>query len=327
MARRILVTGGAGMIGLEVCRQLMARGHLVHLFDLGEQVLRVQSAIPADAKVFFGSIADPASLRAAMRDCDAIIHLAALLGVQRSESDKLQCIEINIDGTKNVLECAVQHRIRKIVFASSSEVYGEPVANPVTEETPTQGKSVYAVTKLAGEELCKAYSQRYALKHVILRIFNCYGPYQAAQFVIPKFIRNVMHGRAPVVYGDGRQLRCYTYVSDTADATIRAALSGKVDGQVINIGSGEKPTSLVELARLIIRIGGKEGALKPKVMKGFDASDRCRSREVWERYCNPVKALDLMGWKASVPLNEGIRRVFDCGVIFDRWANLYDEDP
>ena len=114
--KTIAVTGGAGLIGTEVCRQLVAMGHEVRLIDLGEQVKRIQEYIPEPVKIYYGSILDISSLREAFLGCDLVIHLGALLGVKRSEVDKLKCIEINIEGTRNVLECAVQHRISKVVF-------------------------------------------------------------------------------------------------------------------------------------------------------------------------------------------------------------------
>ncbi len=325
--KRIMVTGGSGLIGLEVSRQLAEQGHEVHLFDLGEQIQRVKDAIPGKVRIFYGSILDPTSLRAAMAKCDTVIHLAALLGVKRSETEKLHCIEININGTKNVLDCAIQHRLKKIVFASSSEVYGEPLENPISEQAITQGKTVYAVTKMAGEELCKAYAQIYPIDYTILRYFNCYGPYQVAQFVIMKFINNVMKGKPPVIYGDGKQVRSYTYVSDTARATIIAALSDKANNEILNVGNGDHPVSLNELARLVIKIGGKEGLLKPEYHKDFVDCDRGREREIFERFCNTGKINSLLGWRADISIEEGIKRTFEAGVIFDRWENLYDDGP
>ena len=321
----IIVTGGAGMIGLEVCRQLSASGYQVHLFDLGEQIKRVENAIPDGVRVFYGSIIDLSSLRAAMTDCQIVIHLAAMLGVRRSEADKLRCLGINVEGTRNVLDCAVQHRIKKIAFASSSEVYGEPIDNPICEDFITQGKTVYAVTKLAGEELCKAYAQKYPLDYTILRYFNCYGPYQTAQFVIAKFISNVTKGLPPVVNGDGKQVRSYTYVSDTAKATIAAALSDRADGEVLNIGDGNSPISLKDLAVTIIDLAGKKGELEPMFDKKFMDADRSHSREIFNRFCDSSKAKNILSWQPEINLKVGIQQILKTGVIFDRWENLQDE--
>lgn len=322
--KKIMVTGGVGLIGFEVCKQLKDLGHEVHLFDLGEQISRMKDFIPEGIKIFYGSILDSVSLRSAMADCDIVIHLAALLGVRRSEQDKLNCIEINIAGTKNILDCAVQHKIKKIVFASSSEVYGEPLENPISENAITQGKTVYAVTKLAGEELCKGYAQKYPIEYTILRYFNCYGPFQTGQFVIAKFISNVIQGKSPVIFGNGKQIRSYTYVSDAARATILAALSDKTDNEIINIGNGEHPINLKDLADLVIKVAGKERQIKPE-FKDFENSDRTKEREIVTRFCNTNKASELLAWKAEISLEEGIKKVFKTGIIFDRWENLYDE--
>lgn len=321
----ILVTGGAGLIGVEVCRQIAAGGGTVRLFDLEAQVDRVRSALPAEVDVRCGSIMYPDDLDEAMRGCDAVIHLAALLGVHRSESQRLRCLHINIDGTRNVLESMVKHGVPKIVFASSSEVYGEPLHNPIRESDLTQGKTVYAVSKLAGEELCRAYAQQFGTRYTVLRNFNCYGPFQTAQFVVPKFIHNVLQGRAPVVNGDGKQVRCYTYVEDTARVTVQCATDERSDGEILNVGKGDEPINLLDLARLVIRLAGREDRLEPEVRGGFDDVDRVREREIHHRFCDPGKAWRLLGWRAEVPLEEGIRRVIESGAIFDRWAEVFDE--
>ena len=325
MKKKIIVTGGAGLIGIEVCKQLDALGHEVHLFDLGEQIKRVEDEIPKNVKIYYGSIIDTSSLRNAMADCNILIHLAALLGVKRSEADKLRCLEINVDGTKNVLDCAIQHKIEKIVFASSSEVYGEPIENPITESTVTQGKTIYAITKLVGEEMCKAYAQKYPINFTILRYFNCYGPFQTAQFVISKFIKRTMSNLEPNINGNGEQIRSYTYVSDTARATILSCLNEKTNNEVINIGNGNQPISLIDLAKNIIKWSGKEGKIEPRFIKNFDNADRKQEREIFKRFCDSSKAKKLLNWEAEVSLEEGVKNILKSGKIFDRWENLYDE--
>jgi len=325
MKKKFIVTGGAGLIGLEVCRQLSELGHEVRLFDVGEQIKRVEQAIAENVLTYYGSILDPSSLRMAMSDCQVVIHLAAMLGVRRTEADKLRCIEVNIEGTKNVLDCAVQHRVDKVVFASSSEVYGEPQNNPITEEFITQGKTVYAVTKLAGEEFCRAYAQKYSLEYTILRYFNTYGPYQTAQFVITKFISNVLKGIPPLINGDGKQVRSYTYVSDTARATILAALNDAANKKVLNVGNGKFQISLKGLAEKIIELGGMKGKLEPEYSHGFENTDRNLDREIFIRFCDSRKAERMLDWKPEVRLEEGIQRTMKTGVIFERYENFYDE--
>ena len=155
---RVLVTGGAGCIGMPVCHLLQESGSQVVLFDLYEQIRMVEKHIHNDIEIYFGSILDESSIRDATKGCNAVIHLGAYLGVRRTEINRLRCLDINISGTKNVLDACVLSGVEKIVFASSSEVYGEPLSNPIKETDLTQGKSVYAVSKLAGEELVKAYA-------------------------------------------------------------------------------------------------------------------------------------------------------------------------
>ena len=321
MKAPVLVTGGAGCIGIQVCRELDRRGIEVHLLDLGEQIARVRKALPQKTKIFYGSILDISSIREAMDGCGAVIHLAALLGVRRTEVNRLRCLEINVDGTKRVLDCAIQHRIKRLVFASSSEVYGEPIENPITEETITQGKTVYAVSKLAGEELCIGYAQRYPeFEPVILRFFNAYGPYQAAQFVLPKFIQNAMTGKPIVINGSGDQIRSYCYAEDTARGVVEALLRPEAVGQVINLGNSDRPISLKQLADLVIKASGNS-SVEIKYAADFQGTDRHASREIHRRYCSGEKAKQLLGFESRVSLEEGIRRIIEMNSIFEKWES------
>lgn len=321
MKAPVLVTGGAGCIGIQVCRELDRRGFEVHLLDLGEQIARVRKALPEKAKVFYGSILDISSIREAMDGCGAVIHLAALLGVRRTEVNRLRCLEINVDGTKRVLDCAIQHRIKRLVFASSSEVYGEPIENPITEETITQGKTVYAVSKLAGEELCIGYAQRYPdFEPVILRFFNAYGPYQAAQFVLPKFIQNAMTGKPIVINGSGDQIRSYCYAEDTARGVVEALIRPEAAGQVINLGNSDRPISLKQLADVVVKASGNP-SVEIKYAADFQGTDRRASREIHRRYCSGEKAQQLLGFESRVSLEEGIRRIIEMNSIFEKWES------
>lgn len=321
MKAPVLVTGGAGCIGIQVCRELDRRGFEVHLLDLGEQIARVRKALPEKAKVFYGSILDISSIREAMDGCGAVIHLAALLGVRRTEVNRLRCLEINVDGTKRVLDCAIQHRIKRLVFASSSEVYGEPIENPITEETITQGKTVYAVSKLAGEELCIGYAQRYPdFEPVILRFFNAYGPYQAAQFVLPKFIQNAMTGKPIVINGSGDQIRSYCYAEDTARGVVEALIRPEAAGQVINLGNSDRPISLKQLADVVVKASGNP-SVEIKYAADFQGTDRHASREIHRRYCSGEKAKQLLGFESRVSLEEGIRRIIEMNSIFEKWES------
>ncbi len=319
--KKILVTGGAGCIGMPVCNELLKRGIKVVLFDLYEQIDRVKDNINKNVEIFYGSILDDSSLREAIRGCDGIIHLAAYLGVRRTEINSLRCLDININGTKKVLDAAVHSGVKKIVFASSSEVYGEPLKNPISEVDITQGKTVYAVSKLAGEELVKAYNAEHKdLNYTILRYFNTYGPYQIAQFVVPKFIRNVLHGKPPIIYGDGRQERSYNFSEDTARGTIDSLISNNANNVTMNIGNSNSLISLEDLGRLVIKICKKESEIKIQIRNSFKNTDRDESREIYQRYCSTQKAKEIIGYEPKISLEEGIKRIIQIGVTQPKWA-------
>ena len=319
--KKVLVTGGAGCIGMSVCDELIKRGVQVVLFDLYEQINTVKDQINDNIEIYYGSILDESSLREAIRGCDGIIHLAAYLGVRRTEINSLRCLDININGTKKVLNAAIHSGIQKIVFASSSEVYGEPLKNPITENDITQGKTVYAISKLSGEELVKAYNAEYKIfNYTILRYCNTYGPYQIAQFVVPKFIRNVLHGKPPVIYGNGKQERSYNYSEDTARGTVDSLFSDKADNMTMNIGNSKALISLKDLGKLVIKLCGKQDELKINIKNTFEDTDREESREIYQRYCSTESAKKIIGYEPRISLDEGIKRIIKVGVSQPKWA-------
>ncbi len=318
--KKILVTGGAGCIGIQVCNQLAKAGQKVVLFDLYEQINTVRNFLDKRVEIFFGSILDISSIREAIRGCDGVIHLAAYLGVRRTELNKIRCLEINIDGTKNVLNACSLNNIKKIIFASSSEVYGEPLVNPVTEQEITKGKTVYAISKLAGEELVKAYYDEFKIEYTILRYFNTYGPHQISQFVIPKFIKMVSENKSPVIYGDGTQERSYNFSADSAKATIKCLLNSKTNSKVINVGNSEELINLTDLANHVIKICGKNQKIKPIYKLNFKKTDRKKDREINKRFCSTSLAKKLINYKPTTKLELGLKEVLKIGVSKNKWA-------
>ena len=319
--KKVLVTGGAGCIGIEVCKELKKRNIEPVLFDLYEQTNTINKNLLKKFNIYYGSILDSSSIRDAINGCDSIIHLAAYLGVRRTELNKLRCLEINIEGTKKVLEAASMYNIKKIVFASSSEVYGEPLTNPISEDHMTQGKTIYAISKLAGEELVKVYNNEFKnLQYSILRYFNTYGPNQIAQFVITKFIRNVMNDKQPLINGDGKQIRSYNFSEDTARATVDALLSKKTNNKIMNIGNSKDKINLMQLAQLIIKLCGKENKIKFKLNTGYKKADRKKVREIYERYCSTELAKELINYEPKISLEQGIKKVIKAGVFKPKWA-------
>ena len=323
MKNKILITGGAGCIGFEVAKQLLKEKYEVVVFDLHEQLIKVISKLKKykNCKIYSGTIMDVNALAEAAKDCNYVIHLAAYLGVNRTETNRLMCLDLNINGTKNVLDAAILNKnIKKFIFASSSEVYGDPIKNPITEKAITQGKTVYAVSKLAGEELVKAYSKKFPkLKYTILRYFNTYGPNQIAQFVIPKFLSNIKKGKSPIVYGDGSQIRSYCYVSDTAVATIKCIGNLKSNGKIINIGNSYEPISLNDLSNLCVKLFSKK-KMKVKFVNNFQKTDRSKNREIFERYSDTTLAKKIINFEAKVKLSGGLKKLNSYGNFRHTWS-------
>lgn len=320
---KILITGGAGCIGIQVAKILKEFKYDFKVFDLGEQIERNKIFLKG-FQTYSGSILDTNSIIEASEDCTHVIHLAAFLGVRRTEDNKLKCLDVNINGTKNILEAICRNKkIKKIIFASSSEVYGEPLTNPISENAITQGKTIYAISKLAGEEYIKSYCEKYPhLKYTILRYFNTYGPGQVAQFVIPKFIKMVQENQTPIINGDGKQMRSYCYSKDTAEATILSTISNKTNGRVLNIGNSEEKISIIELAQRIIKISRKD--LKLNVNNFF--YDRKPNREINVRYCSSDLAYKLLKFKPKISLNKGLKLVYLSQTPHDDWCHQKNDD-
>ena len=305
---KCFVSGGAGLIGLEICNKLIEKGHRVYLYDLGEQIERNKLNINKKIKIFYGSILDVHSLKKAIKNCDFVFHHAAMLGVKFTEDNKLDCLEINSTGTKNVLEACLGNKVKKVIFASSSEVYGEPKKNPISEKFQTQGKTIYGISKLMGEEYCKSYNQKHNLNFTILRYFNTYGIYQQKKFVIQNFVHDSINRNKITINGDGSQKRSYMYVSDAAEATIAAAFSKKTDNKIFNVGNGKNPITLRELSKIVKKIL-KNKNIKIIFKKNFDKTDRTIDREIFYRYCDSSKFQKLIKWQPNVTLVNGIEKI------------------
>jgi nucleoside-diphosphate-sugar epimerase len=221
----------------------------------------------------------------------------------------------------NVLEAVVKERIQYFVFASSSEVYGDALEVPIRETTPTQPRSVYAVTKLAGEEYARAYAKRYGFKYAIGRLFNCYGEGQVAEFVLPRFVRTCQSGEGPTVYGDGAQVRAFCNVEDTSRGVVMLldaliAKPAEIHGEVFNIGNANRPISRKDLADLVIDIAKKRHPERKFAVHvvPFSESDREAGREIHLRIPDVSKARKVLGFTPNIGLEEGIDRLFSCTI-------------
>ena len=266
---RALVTGGAGFIGSHLVEELVRRGHqVVVLDDLStDRVENIEKFLKgANAELVRGSVTDFSLVAGLVKDVTCIFHLAALASVPWSIENPRACHEININGTLNILLAAIEKGVRKVVYSSSSAVYGDAPTLPKREEMAPQPLSPYAVAKLAGEYYCQVFNEVYKLPTVCLRYFNVYGPRQDpnSQYAaaIPSFIQRALAGKPPIVFGDGEQTRDFTFANDAVEANILAAES-ETSG-IFNIGSGQGIT-INRLVKLVLELTGSQ--VKPVYRK------------------------------------------------------------
>lgn len=236
---KFLVTGGAGFIGSNIVEELLKRGYFVRVLDNFSTGKRENLRdFEKDIEIVEGDIRSYHTVNKAVKGVDIILHQAALPSVPRSIYDPITTNEVNVSGTLNVLEAARENNVKRIVYASSSSVYGDNPELPKHEGMMPNPLSPYAVSKLAGEKYCKVFGRLYNIETVILRYFNVFGPRQDpnSQYsaVIPKFIKLMMNDKRPTIYGDGTQSRDFTYVANVVEGNILAATKPIESGIVLN---------------------------------------------------------------------------------------------
>ena len=301
MAARALVTGGAGFIGSNLVRRLLERGDSVRVLDNYSTGSRANLAgLEPDVEVLEGDLRSHERVYAAAGGVDVIFHQGALPSVPRSVQDPLTTNAVNVDGTLNVLLAARDRGVGRVVFASSSSVYGNDGSLPREESQPPAPISPYAVSKLAAESYCASFGHAYALETVCLRYFNVYGPNQSASSqyaaVVPRFIAALSAGAPVTIHGDGSQTRDFTYVSDVVDATLLAADQRVEAPVVMNVAAGGSST----VRELADAIGGLLGA--PVDREHVPA----RPDEVRHSRADVGRAERLLGFRARVTLARGL---------------------
>ncbi len=300
--KKVLVTGGSGLIGSVLVKDLVARDYEVNLLDR-------RKSLPLEKINYFqGSVLEKEDIRRAIKGCDYVFHLAAVLGVALSTQRALECLDVNVLGTRNILEVAAKEGVKKVLLTSSSEVYGEPEKVPIHEDFPRQPKSEYGFSKCIGEEYCKAFKLNHDLNYTILRYFNVYGPNQALKFVMPLFINNAISGKPLVVYGSGDQIRSFCYVDDAVNGTQKAMFSSQADNHVFNIGNDKEPISVFDVARKVLALMGKK---EEPVIVPFENSDRSETREIFKRIPDISKARKMLNYEPKIDLEEGIHRIIE----------------
>jgi len=303
---RILVTGGAGFIGSNLCEALLEMGHEVRVLDnfstgkrenLGDFIQSIE--------VMEGDIRDYETLEKAVTGVERVIHLAAMSSVPWSVDDPEAAHHMNATGTLHVLKASRDHGVQRVVLASTSAIYGENPVQPKREEMIPEPMSPYAATKLAGEHYCRIFSSLYGLETVALRYFNVYGKRQdpASHYsaVIPKFITRMLSSSEAVIYGDGEQTRDFVFVEDCNRANIKASFTDGISGEFFNIGSGMN-ISVNELFNTIRDITGAK--LEP-------VYEDARKGDVRESLSDISKARRHLGFEPAYTMEAGLRKTIE----------------
>ncbi len=297
-----LVTGGAGFIGSHIVEQLLQRGVSVRIADDFSSGRRENLPAKGACEVMEGDLTNPALAARAVDGCDFVLHQAAIPSVVRSVHAPAETHRANVDATLALLVAARDAGVRRFVFAGSSSVYGDSAVLPKQENMRPKPLSPYALQKLVSEQYCQMFTRLYGLETVTTRYFNVYGPRQRSDSpysgVISLFIDAVAEGRRPTIYGDGRQTRDFTFVSDVVDGVLRCCEAPGVPGEVINLAAGGR-VSLLELVRSLQTILGRD------VDPVFEAP---RAGDIRDSQADILKARSLLAFEPRVSFDEGLRR-------------------
>jgi len=306
--KRILVTGADGFIGSHLTEELIRRGHRVRAFVLYNSfnswgwLDQAPDEIKRQLDVFAGDIRDPHGVRQAMRDCDVVFHLAALIAIPYSYHSPDTYIDTNIKGTLNIVQAARELGVSNVVHTSTSEVYGTARFVPITEEHPLQPQSPYSASKIGADQIAMSFHYAFGTPVSIIRPFNTYGPRQSARAVIPTIITQIAAGNSRIKLGAVSPTRDFNYISDTVRGFIAVAESEKSIGQVINIGSNYE-ISIAEAAHLIAEI------MDTKIEIETDGQRlRPKTSEVERLQADNTKARELLGWNPEYTGRDGFCR-------------------
>ncbi len=313
---KLLITGGAGFIGSNIVEELLRRKYFVRVLDNFSTGKRenldfspsLHRSIASSLEVIEGDIREKKDLRKSLKRIDVVLHQAALRSVPRSVDDPLSTNEVNITGTLNLLLEAKNAGVKRVVYASSSSVYGDSNILPQKETQKTAPISPYAASKLAGEDYCRVFSKTFGLETISLRYFNVFGPKQDPESkyaaVIPKFIESALRNEPLEVHGDGKQSRDFSYIDNVVDANILAALAPSSiakKGEIFNIACGESH-SLLEIIKLLETLSRK------KLKKNHTHP---RAGDVRKTWADISKVKKLLKYKVLVDFEKGISRTFE----------------
>lgn len=301
---KILVTGGAGFIGSHLVDRLMKEGYEVVVLDnfFSGKIENVKHHLDnGKFHLTKGDVRNSDDAKEAIKNVDAVFHLAAIVSVPLSIKDPLLVNDANVRGTLNLLEASSKAYVDRFIFASSCAVYGEVDSLPINEHHPTSPIAPYAASKLAAEYYCKVFYENYGLNTLCLRYFNVYGPRQVKNYysgVITQFIDRLKKIKPPIIYGDGQQTRDFVHVEDIVEANMLALNCQHEFGEVINVGTG-KPTTINRLAEVLLELSGRSD-LKPKYAAP-------RKGDIRNSCADISKAKRALGYEPKVTLKKGLR--------------------
>ncbi len=306
--RKILITGADGCIGSHLAEALVKGGHKVRAFVLYNSFNSwgwldyAPKEVRDNIEVFLGDIRDPHGVKEAMKGCDTVFHLAALIAIPYSYHSPDTYVETNVKGTLNILQAARELGVSRVIHTSTSEVYGTARFVPITEEHPLQGQSPYSASKIAADQMAFSFYASFGLPVVIVRPFNTYGPRQSARAVIPTIITQIAGGERKIKLGAVKPTRDFNYVVDTVSGFISAMNSDKGYGEVVNLGSryeisiGDTVKLISEIMGVQIEIITDEQRLRPE------------NSEVERLFAENAKAKELFNWQPSYGGKEGFKR-------------------
>lgn len=306
--KKILVTGADGFIGSHITEKLVRNGYNVRAFVFYNSfnswgwLDHSEAEIKKNVEIFAGDVRDPHGVKQAMKGCDVVFHLAALIGIPYSYHSPDTYVDTNVKGTLNIVQAARELSVSKVIHTSTSEVYGTARFVPITEEHPLQGQSPYSASKIGADQIAMSFYQSFNTPVSIVRPFNTYGPRQSARAIIPTVITQIATGRKNVKLGALHPTRDFNYIKDTVNGFIAIAKSDKTVGEVINVGSnyeisiGETMQLIAELMNVKITLKTDSKRIRPK------------KSEVERLWAENAKAKKLAKWEPAYGQREGFKK-------------------
>ena len=306
--KRVLVTGAGGFIGSHLAARLMLEGcHVRALIHYDSRADRsnlefLASDLLREIEVVAGDICDPSYVNKAVRGCDIVFHLAALVGIPYSYAAPASYVQTNVMGTLHVLEACQANNVERVVHTSTSEAYGTAQYTPIDEKHPLRAQSPYAATKIAADKLAESFHLSFSMPVTTIRPFNTFGPRQSARAVIPTILQQLLAGCLELKLGALDPIRDLNYVDNTVEGFLAVAKSEAAIGRVLNFGSG-RGISVQDVAEMAMKVSGRNVPIRCEQVRVRPASS-----EVFTLICDNRLAFELTGWRPKIDLEAGLQR-------------------